>query len=292
MSNRLTTAAVALAIAVGLLANTFYVASPRSVVLVTQFGKIVAARMQPGLYARIPLLQSLERFDSREQTLDNDGLPRDFTTADHRDVNVSYYVKWRLVDPVTYYTATGGQELSAQDRLSAIVKDGMQNQLVALRADDIGVSGLDGLTAGLNRDLHDRLSQLGIELVDARVITVALPKDMTDARYARMRAERKRIASELRAKGAESADTIRAQADSQAEGVLADADLQSARIKGAAEAHASHIYADAYSKDPEFFSFFRSLDAYRSAFQSNQDVLVLKPDSEFFRYFSSSKPSH
>lgn len=275
---------LAVVVVVGLTLNsTFFVVDQRERAALFQLGEIRKTDFTPGLHAKIPFLQTIQKFDGRLLTLDNQ--VENFLTVEKKNVEVDFYVKWRIADTTTFYRATGGQDLVALDRLSGIINRGLRDEFGS-RTIQQAVSGdRDDIMKALQKSASEKVRDLGIEIVDVRVKRIDLPKEVSESVYDRMRAERTRVASDLRARGAEEAEKIRAEADRNAQTTIADAYRDAEKIRGEGDAKASEIYAKAYGQDPEFYSFYRSLNVYRDAFSSKQDVLVLEPKGEFFRYF-------
>jgi len=266
-----------------LLSGSFFTVDQRERVLLFQLGEIRDADFDPGPHFKLPLAQSIKRFDARIQTIDNQ--TENFLTIEKKNVEVDFYIKWRIADTRTYYRSTGGDELVAADRLSAIVNRGLRNEFGSRTVQQVVSGERDEILDALEAASRDNVLDLGIEIVDVRVKRVDLPRDVSDSVYERMRAERQRVASELRARGAEQAEKIRAEADRSATVLLADAYRQAETLRGTGDAEAAKIYADAYGKDPEFYSFYRSLDVYRNGFSSSSDIMVLDGQSELFKYF-------
>ncbi len=267
------------------LGSAFTVDEREKVVLV-QLGKIKgkAADYGPGLHFKWPIIDDVKRFDSRILTLDNK--EERFLTLEKKNLIVDFFVKWRIKDVGAYYRATGGDEAKALDRLSKIIKGGLRDEFGA-RTVQQAVSGerseiMKKLATAANPQLRD----MGIEVVDVRVMRIDLPDQVTRSVYERMESERKRAANDLRAKGDEAAERIRADADRQREVTLAEAYREAEKIRGQGDAQASEIYARAYGQNPEFYSFYRSLSVYQNTLRNKSDVLVLEPEGEFFRYFN------
>jgi membrane protease subunit HflC len=254
--------------------------------LVLQFGRIVRNDDQPGLHFKLPLLQQVVRMDSRILTLD--AQPERYFTSEKKSVNVDFYVKWRIADNATYYRATNGNELQAIQRLTPIVKDALRYEFNSRTLQELVTGGRRDITARV-RTQTDAVARksLGIAVVDVRIKRIDLPDEVSESVYKRMRAERLQLANELRSTGQQVAETIKADADKQGQIIRADADRDAAKIRGEGDAQAAAIYAQAYSQDPEFFAFYRSLQAYRKAFANGKSVLILKPDSGFLKYFDS-----
>ena len=251
-----------------------------------RFGEIKDATLEPGLHFKLPVVNTIEKFDGRILTLDVP--PTEFPTSEKKYVKVDFYAKWRIADVEEYYKATGGQESRAIQRLELILVDGLKNQFGTRTIQEV-VSGerseiMDVIQVQSNKEAK----KFGIEVVDVRVSKIDLPDDVSDSVFNRMRAERDRVAKDFRARGKEQAEVIRATADKQRTVILANAYNESEQIRGDGDAKSAEIYAKAYKQDEEFYSFTRSLKAYTNTFNSNSDVLVIEPDSEFFRYFKQS----
>lgn len=283
MNRKFTLIAAGIVVLVVIVASACFVVTPASRVLLMQFGRIVGSGYAPGLHFKWPFIQDVSVYDARLLTLDNQ--TQTFSTADKKNLQVSYFVKWKIGDTQTYYRVTGGQELVAMDRLSAVINRGLRDEFAAANEKHAIGIGKGDLLQGLGKDTDKQIAALGVDLVDLRVRNIQLPKAELDSVYDRMRADRKDIAAKLRAQGTEAGDKLRNDADTKAAQLLADAQTKAQKIRGEGDAEASQIYTTAYSHDPEFFSFYRSLNAYRAALSDKHDVLVLRPDSEFFRYF-------
>ena len=265
------------------LSNTFFIVDQRERAVMFQLGEIRGTDYEPGLHLKIPFVQTVQKFDSRILTLDNQ--VENFLTVEKKNVEVDFFVKWKIADTTTYYRATGGQDLVAMDRLSAIVNRGLRDEFGS-RTIQQAVSGeRDEIMTALQKSASEKVKELGIKIVDVRVKRIDLPKEVSESVYDRMRAERTRVASDLRARGAEEAEKIRAEADREAQTTLANAYRDAEKLRGEGDGKASAIYAKAYGEDPEFYSFYRTLNIYKDTFSSKQDVLVLEPKGEFFRYF-------
>jgi membrane protease subunit HflC len=286
MSNRMIVLVGLALLGLATINSAFFVVDQRERVALFQLGEIRSVDFPAGLHFKVPFVQSVSRFDRRILTLDNQ--TEDFLTAERKNVRVDYFVKWRIAETTTYYRATGGQELVAADRLSAIINRGLRDQF-GTRTIQQAVSGERGeITKALEKGVYQSASELGIAIIDVRVKRIDFPEDVRDKVYDRMRAERTRVATELRAKGSEQAERIRAEADRVAQTTIANAYSEAEKLRGQGDAKASEIYAKAYSQDPEFYSFYRSLNVYKESFGSQQDLLVLEPEGEFFRYFKQS----
>jgi len=270
--------------------NSFYVTGEGQGALVLQFGRVVRTDNAPGLHFKWPLLQQVVRLDNRLLTLD--AQPESYATAGKKSVDVDFYVKWRIEDDAAYYRATGGDELQAIQRLNPVVKDALRDAFGARTLRDLVTGGGQAAAAQVRRqaDVIARKS-MGVAVLDLRIKRIGLPDEVSDAVYKRMRADRMQLASELRSSGQQAAETIRADADRQGQVIRADAERDAARVRGEGEAQAAAIYAQAYGQDPEFFAFYRSLQAYRKAFAHGKSVLLLKPGAGFLRYFGDPSPA-
>jgi len=265
--------------------NTAFVVDLRQRALVKRFGEIVGTEFEPGLHFKLPFLDAVQTFDARMLTLDNQ--TENFLTLEKKNVKVDFFVKWKIAETGTYYRATGGDESVAMDRLAASINRGLRDQFASRTIQQALSSARGEVTKALEPTVVEIRNSLGIDIVDVRVKRIDFPDDVREKVYERMRAERTRTAAELRAKGAEQAEKIRAEADREATVTVADAYGDAERVRGEGDAKAAEIYARAYGQDPEFYRFYRSLLAYRDSMRG-KDVLVLEPDSEFFRYFKNS----
>lgn len=253
-----------------------------------QFGKVErdssgeTVVFSPGLHFKIPLIDRVVKLDARIQTLD-DPAGR-FVTSEKKDLIVDSYVKWRIKDFATYYLSTGANKLQAESLLKQKVNNGLRSEF--------GTRTISQIVSGERSELMDEAmkqastssDELGIEIVDVRVKQINLPPEVSNSIFQRMRAEREAVAKEHRSEGREQAEIIKANIDAKVTVMLADAERNLRKIKGEGEAQAAQIYAETYSKSPEFYAFLRSMDAYRASFDSKQDVLVVEPDSDFFKY--------
>ncbi len=267
--------------------QSLYVINEKERAIRLKFGEVVGADIQPGIHFKTPLVDEIKRFDARVLTLDTN--PSRFLTSGKKYVIVDSYAKWRIKNVRAYYKATSGNRLEASNLLANQVNKGLRDEIAARTLHEV-VSGerdelMTQLTASLNTQTQD---DLGIEILDLRVKAVDLPDDLSNSVYDRMAAEREREAREFRSQGKELAEGIRADADRQKTVIEAEAYRDAERTKGEGDAEASRIYAAAYNKDPEFYAFTRSLKAYTETF-SQSDVLLLKPDSDFFRYMKDAK---
>ena len=252
-----------------------------------QFGEIVAADYEPGLHFKFPLINNVRKFNAQIQTLDTD--PERFLTVEKKNVIVDSFVEWRIANVGRFYTAVAGDPARANLRLDQIIKDGLRSEF-SKRTLQEAVSGdrrqiMDVLASTASAEA----SKLGIEVIDVRIKRIDLPAEDSSSVFRRMRAERERVARDFRSRGGEAAERIQADADRQSTVILAEAYRDAESMRGEGDAKAAEIYAKAYGKDTEFYSFYRSLSAYRSSFDSTGDIIVLQPDSEFFNYFNKMK---
>jgi membrane protease subunit HflC len=262
---------------------SFFTVHEREKAILFRLGEIVKTDFTPGLYLKMPFVNNVRLFDARIQTLDAE--PERYLTSEKKNVIVDAFVKWRIGDVQRYFTSTGGDPNTANSRLSQIIKDGLRGEFGKRTIQEV-VSGerkeiMDILTAQAN----EQAKTFGIDLVDVRIKRIDLAKEISDSVYRRMEAERLRVAKDLRARGAETAEIIRAEADRQRTVLLAEAYRDAQTIRGEGDGAAAKIYADAYNNDKEFYALYRSLSAYRNTFSDKGDVLVVEPDSEFFKYF-------
>ena len=252
-----------------------------------KFGEIKEADIKPGLHWKIPVINDVKIFDSRVLTLDVK--PDLFPTSEKKYVYVDFFVKWRIDNVRDYFVATGGLEERANNRLSQITKDELRDEF-AQRTIKEAVSGERAdIMSSLVIKANQLSKQLGIEIVDLRVSRIDYTDDISDSVYGRMRAERDRVAKDFRARGRESAERIRAASDRERQITLATAYKQSEQLRGEGDATAADVYAKAYGKNQEFYSLTKSLNAYKQTFSGKNDILVLEPDSQFFRYFNKSR---
>ena len=287
MSPKVMLTAILLAVVLLVGSQGLFVINETERAIKLQFGEVVEADIQPGLHWKVPFMQNIKRFDARVLTLDTN--PSRYLTAGKKYVIVDSYAKWRIKDVNAYYKATSGNRLEASNLLANLVNKGLRDEIAARTLHDV-VSGerdqlMTQLTAALNLQTQ---KELGIEVLDLRVKAVDLPEDLSKSVYSRMSAEREREAREYRSQGKELAEGIRADADRQKIVIEAQAYRDAERTKGEGDAESARIYAAAYNKDPEFYAFTRSLRAYTETF-SQSDVLLLQPDSDFFRYMKDAQ---
>jgi membrane protease subunit HflC len=285
MASRIVLSLFALILLVGL--SSVFVVDERQAAIKFQLGEIVHSDYAPGLHFKAPWpINNVRKFDKRLLTLDT--RPERFLTNEKKNVSVNFFVKWRIADPATYYTSFMGDERQASLRLLQIIKNGLQLEFDQRTITQVVSGQRVEMMESLTRRGNEEVDQFGIEIIDVRIKQIELPEDVANSVFQRMRAERERIAKEHRAQGEEAAKGIRAIAERQRTVILAEAERDSEMSRGAGDALATEIYAKAYGKNEEFYEFYRSMNAYRAALSSQQDILVLEPDSEFFKYFGSS----
>ncbi|BBB27399.1 protease modulator HflC [Amphritea japonica] len=268
--------------------NSLYIIKETDRAVLLKFGEIVNPDIQPGLHIMWPVVNKVRKFDGRVLTLD--AQPQAYLTIEKKRLIVDSFIKWRVIDPQKYYTATSGDQYKAADLLFPNVDAGLRNQFGERTLTEVVSGERDELMSELVEQLSIQTKdELGIEMIDIRVKKIDLPQEVSASVYERMRTEREREARELRSRGKEFAEGIRADADRQKAVIEANAYREAQEVRGEGDALAAKIYADAYTKDSEFYSFYRSLNAYKEAFGQQGDIMVLKPDSEFFRYLGNPK---
>ena len=275
-------------IAVIIISQSIFVVSEIERAVKLRFGEIVQFDLEPGLHFKWPIINSVRYFDSRILTLD--AQPQRYLTSEKKALMVDSFIKWRIKDVAKYFTTTGGDEERAKRLLSQRVDTGLRNEFGTRTVKEVVSGERDQLMNSLTSML-DGIAQeeLGVEVIDLRVKRIDLPLEVSESVYNRMRTERERLARELRAQGNEVAEKIRATADKDKTIILADAYREAEETRGNGDAKATATYAEAYSKDPEFYDFTRSLKAYQATFQSKGDILLIDPDSDFFKYLDNSK---
>lgn len=286
MTNRQLFLAILAIAGLGLIYDSFFIVDERERVVLFQLGEIQGSDYPPGLHLKLPLAQNVRRFDARILTLDS---PTErFLTAEKKNVNVDFFVKWRILDTTTYYRSTGGQEIIAMDRLASIVNRGLRDEFGTRTIQQAVADERGEIMNNLELSANQKAADLGIEIIDVRVKRIDFDDDVRASVYDRMRAERQRVASDLRARGAEEAERIRSEADRAAAVILANAYREAETLRGDGDAKAADIYAKAYGKDEEFYSFYRTINLYREAWSSKNDVIILEPKGDLFRYFGSA----
>lgn len=279
-----------LAIAAGLLVvySTIFVVDQKSHAIVFAFGEVKSVISEPGLHFKLPPpFQNVLFLDKRILTIDSADADR-FITAEKKNILVDSYVKWQISEPKLYYVSFSGDERRAKDRLSQIVKAALNDEITKRTVREV-ISGERGkVMEAIKSKVAEEAKQIGIEIVDVRLKRVDYVEQINNSVYDRMKAERLRVANELRSTGAAESEKIRADADRQRIVILAEAYREAEQMRGAGDAEASQIYAQAFGQNPEFYKFYRSLEAYRASFKSKSDIVVVDPSSEFFKYFKAS----
>ena len=258
----------------------------RQKAIMFKFGEIIRSDFEPGLHWKIPLINNVKKFDDRILTIDQK--PERFLTLEKKDLIVDSYVKWRIADVVKYYKTTQGDELTAGNLLYQNINNGLRDEFGKRTVQEVISGDRADIMSIMTAQASEVADKLGVEVIDVRIKKIDWPSNVTDSVYRRMRAERERVARDFRSKGAEAAERIRADADRQSTVILAEAYRDSEVVRGEGDAKATDIYAKAYSRDREFYNFTRKLNAYQENFSSNKDVILLQPDSDYFKYFKSS----
>lgn len=285
-----TTVALLVATALLLLLGSTFVVNESQTAIVLNLGKIVRSDLQPGLHFKWPLVEDVRKFDRRILSLDE--APQRYLTAEKKDVEIDFFVKWRIVDVTNYYrAASGGDEGAAKARLAPIVENALKNEINQLDLKSVLSSGRSNLTSRLLKSINVGAATLGIEVLDVRIKRINYPQDseILPSVFNRMRAERTRVANQLRAEGEQGAQGIRAEAERERQVILAEAERDAQTVRGEGDSRAAEIGGQAYGQDAEFYSFYRSLEAYRASMADGKTVIVLDPDSEYLKYFGTGK---
>lgn len=275
----------ALVAALLVVSGALFTVDQRYNAIVFQLGEIKDVVSTPGLHFKWPLIQNVRRFDMRILSYD-DPEPLRFITSEKKPVLVDSFVMWRIADVRQFYISVRGDEYAAATRIRQTISDSLQAEFGRRLLHDVVSGQRDEIMAVVRDKVDKELRRIGVEIVDVRLKRVDLPQEVSESVYRRMEAERKRVANELRSTGAADAERIRADADRQREVILANAYRDAQRVKGEGDAKATDIYAKAFSRDPQFYAFYRSMDAYRSTFQGKNNLMLLAPDSEFFRFLN------
>ena len=290
MNQKIGTLLVAAVVLLIVLSMSVFVVDTRQKGIVFRFGEIVYLINKPGLYLKLPLVDNVRYFDARLLTIDS-AEPERFLTKEKKNVLVDLFVKWQISDVQLYYISVNGDEGRAQIRLLQTINDGLRAEFGKRDVHEVVSGERDVIMERMRVKANEDAVKIGVVVRDVRLKRVDLPQEVSESVYGRMRAERTRAANTLRSEGAAESEKIRADADKQREIILAKAYRDAQRLKGEGDARASAIYARAYEQNPEFYAFYRSLDAYTKSFRSKSDVLVLEPSSEFFKYLKNSKPA-
>jgi membrane protease subunit HflC len=273
----------ALAVLTGM---SVFTVDQRERAIVFQLGEIMEVITEPGLHFKWPLIQNVRMFDGRILTLDTPDTER-FITSEKKNLLVDSFVKWRIEDVKQYYVSVSGDESQAHNRLAQWVNSALREEFGKRTVHDVVSGERDKLMEAVREKVIEDAKALGVLIVDVRLKRVELPQEVSESVFRRMDAERKAVASELRSQGSSDAEKIRAEADREREVIVAEAYKQAQRVKGEGDRKASAIYAQAFNENPEFYAFYRSMEAYRAGFSKRSDVMVMDPNSEFFRYFKN-----
>ncbi len=284
MSRGMTWFAILGAAVIVVVSQSFFIVDEKELALRFQFGEIVQSDYKPGLHFKLPFVNNVLKFEDRVLTQNNP--TEQFLTNEKKNLFVDFFVKWRITDVGQFYRATAGDETIAAQRLIEIIKDGIRGEFAKRTVQEVVSAERSELMDDMLENAGKTAAELGISIVDVRVKQLDLPDDVSESVFSRMRQERKRVANQLRAEGAEASERIRADADRQATVLQAQAYSEAQTIRGEGDATSADIYARAYTKDPEFYAFYRSIEAYRNAIGNDGDILVLEPDSDFFKYLN------
>ena len=278
--------AIVLVIVAVVASNSLYIVNEFERGVLLRWGKVLKADLPPGLGIKIPMMDEIKKFDARVLTLD--ARPERFLTVEKKSMEVDSFAKWRIIDVSKYYTATNGEQSRAERLMAQRVNEGLRNEFAQRSLQEVVSGERDQLMIDLAKQLNSFMqSSLGIEVVDVRVKKIDLPAAVSGPVFSRMASERDREAREHRSEGKEQAEIIRADADRQKTILEAQAYRDAELLRGEGDARASSIYAEAYNRDPEFYAFVRSLNAYRESFSGKEDIMLVDPDSDFFRYFKN-----
>ncbi|MFJ7565957.1 protease modulator HflC [Herminiimonas sp. NPDC097707] len=285
--NRLISYVIALAIAAGIFFSTMFVVDQRQYAIVFALGEVKSVISEPGLHFKLPPpFQNVVFLDKRILTLDTPDADR-FITAEKKNILVDAFVKWRIVDPRLYFVSFSGDERSAQNRMAQIVKAALNDEITKRTVREVISGERSKVMDGIQKKVTEEAKQIGVEIVDVRLKRVDYVEQINASVFDRMKSERARVANELRSTGAAESEKIRADADRQRTVILAEAYRDAEQIRGEGDAKASQVYAQAFGQNPEFYKFYRSLEAYRGSFKTRNDMLVIDPNSEFFKYFKN-----
>ncbi|MCU7852440.1 MAG: protease modulator HflC [Candidatus Thiodiazotropha sp. (ex Monitilora ramsayi)] len=264
-----------------------FIVNQWEVALKLRLGEIVDTDYEPGLHWMVPILNNVKTFDGRIQTMD--ARPERFLTSEKKDVIVDYFAKWRISNVAQFFRSTGGDDAKTSRLLQERINTSLRDEFGKRSVKEVVSGERAEIMLLLTKDSDAKAAELGVEILDVRVKQIDLPPEVSESVYQRMRAERERVARDLRAKGAEAAEKIRANADRERVVIVADAYREAEQQRGAGDGKAAETYAKAYNQDSEFYAFYRSLNAYKNSFSDRGDVMVLQPDSDFFRYLKSQK---
>jgi membrane protease subunit HflC len=285
-SNRLSAVLGGVLVVLVMISVSVFTVDQRENAIIFQLGEVKEVIKEPGLHLKWPLIQNVRTYDTRILTLDTPDTER-FITSEKKNVLVDSFVKWRIADVKQYYITVGGDEARAQTRLSQSVNSVLREEFGKRTVLDVVSGEREKLMQVVREKADDDAKKIGVQIVDVRLKRVELPQEVSESVYRRMEAERKSVASELRSQGFSEAEKIRAEADREREVIIAEAYKQAQRVKGEGDAKSSSIYAQAFGQSPEFYDFYRSLEAYRSSFKNKSDVMVVEPNSDFFKYLKN-----
>lgn len=285
-SNRLSAVLGGVLVVLVMISVSVFTVDQRENAIIFQLGEVKEVIKEPGLHLKWPLIQNVRTYDTRILTLDTPDTER-FITSEKKNVLVDSFVKWRIADVKQYYITVGGDEARAQTRLSQSVNSVLREEFGKRTVLDVVSGEREKLMQVVREKADDDAKKIGVQIVDVRLKRVELPQEVSESVYRRMEAERKSVASELRSQGFSEAEKIRAEADREREVIVAEAYKQAQRVKGEGDAKSSSIYAQAFGQSPEFYDFYRSLEAYRSSFKNKSDVMVVEPNSDFFKYLKN-----
>lgn len=266
--------------------SAIYIVDERQQAILFQLGEVIDVKTEPGLYFKIPVAQNVRYFERRILTMDTEE-PERFITSEKKNVLVDLFVKWRIIDVKQYYISVRGDESLAQTRLAQTINASLRDEFGNRTVHDVVSGERDVIMEIMRQKADSDARSIGVEVVDVRLKRVDLPKEVSESVYRRMEAERKRVANELRSTGAAESEKIRADADKQREIILAEAYREAQKTMGDGDSQASATYAAAFQKDPEFYAFWRSIDAYKQSFKNKSDMMVLEPTSDFFKYLKN-----
>lgn len=278
---------VAAGILLFLISSMVFTVSETERAIKFRLGEVIRSDFEPGLHFKMPFINNVKKFDARILTLDSK--PERFLTSEKKNVIVDSFVKWKIDDVKTFYTAVAGDIAQANIRLDQIIKDAFRSEFSKRDIKQLVSSDRNAIRTTLISLASPIASKLGVKIIDVQVKRIDLPSDVSTSVYRRMEAERERVAREFRSQGKEAAERIRADADKQREIILANAFRDAEILRGNGDATAADTYAKAYGEDVEFFAFYRSMNAYQETFRNKGDMLVIEPDSDFFKYFKNKK---
>jgi len=287
MKNLSTAALVVLGIIVATLFMSVYFVDEREKAIKFRFGEIVESEIEPGMHFKIPFVNNIKFFDARVQTMDSE--PQLYLTGEKKNLVVDSFVKWRIQDVREFYVRLQGRTFNARQRLAQRVEDSLRQEFGKRKVQEVISGDRAKIMEVVRNSMEEEARSLGIEVIDVRLKRVDLDPAVSESVYQRMQAERQRVAKELRAQGEEEAEKIRANADRQRQILLANATRDAEQLRGSGDAIATATYAEAYGKDREFYNLYRSLNAYQNTFSNKDDLMVIDPSSDFFRFFKNSQ---